>query len=90
MVSKTLKSKYGASAKFMFSRETCFSVPGAWFVNSRTLQLFCRKRSVKDRHWKVPQIHPRGLHHAVAQPAVSLAVHEPIALWQTRYLAKKI
>lgn len=28
VVSKTLKSKYGASAKFMFSRETCFSVPG--------------------------------------------------------------
>lgn len=28
MVSKTLKSKYGASAKFMFSRKTCFSVPG--------------------------------------------------------------
>lgn len=28
VVSKTLKSKYIASANFIFSRVTCFSVPG--------------------------------------------------------------
>lgn len=28
MVSKTLKSKYGVSGKFMFCREICFLVPG--------------------------------------------------------------
>lgn len=45
---------------------------------------------MKGGHWKVPQIHPRGLHHAVAQLTMSVAVPGPIGLWQTRYLAKKV
>lgn len=41
-------------------------------------------------HCKVPQIHPRGLHRSVAQPAMSLATHGPTALCQARCLAKKV